>query len=98
MKQGLEPVASIAEASNVMPIIEVYNDKLCHIHINMCINIRLPYKMIAYSCFVLFLAYKNCKFKAGGGNDVCMLYLSYCNTSVTSRHVASSAAGQHVFW
>ena len=25
--------------------------------------------MIAYSCFVIFLAYKNCKFKAGGGHD-----------------------------
>ena len=26
--------------------------------------------MIAYSCFVLFLAYKNCKFKVGGGDCV----------------------------
>ena len=38
--------------------------------------------MIAYSCFVLFLAYRNCKFKAGGAMIMWMLYLCY---SVTSR-------------
>ena len=37
--------------------------------------------MIAYSCFVIFLAYKNCKFKAGGGHDcvdaLCLLLCGY---------------------
>ena len=48
----------------------------------MCINIRLSYRMIAYSCFVIFLAYKNCKFKAGGGHEC------YCRTA-SGRYVVT---------
>ena len=49
--------------------------------------------MIAYSCFVLFLAYKNCRFKAGGVND------NVDALALLQRDVTSSAcARQHVFW
>ena len=75
------------------PLIMIYLDikmmKSCYVHINMCINIRLAYKIIAYSCSVLFLAYKNSKFKVGGvatesGEDAC--YVVTMPTATAADH------------